>query len=63
MTSSAHMGVGVSRNQDDMRTNSIQGLTKRWSLGCVNSRPAARGSQDVGIVQLRDPFLADPCIF
>ena len=29
----------------------IQGLVKRWALGCVNSPPAARGSQEAGFTQ------------
>ena len=27
-------------------TIDVQGSAKRWALGCVNSTPAARGSQD-----------------
>ena len=26
----------------------LQGWAKEWSLGCVNSRPEARGSQEAG---------------
>ena len=32
---------------------------KEGSQGCVNSRPAARGSQDAGFTQPREHFLAD----
>ena len=32
-----------------------------YSLGCVNSPPAARGSQEAGITQPRAHLLADPC--
>ena len=32
----------------------------RWALGCVNSPPAARGSQEAGFTQPMD--LADPCV-
>ena len=40
----------------------VQGWGKKWSLGCVNSRHAARGSQEVGFTQPRDNSLAQPCI-
>ena len=40
----------------------VQGWAKVWSLGCVNSRPAARGIQEAGFTQPRDHYLADPCI-
>ena len=44
------------------RTNlDIHGLAKRWSLGCVNLLPAARGNQEAGFTQPRDHLLADPC--
>ena len=39
----------------------VQGSTKKWSLGCVNSRPAARGSQEAGFMQPRDLSFAQPC--
>ena len=29
--------------------NNIQSWAKKWSIGCVNSRPAARGTQERGI--------------
>ena len=41
----------------------IQGSAKRWALGCVNSHPAARGSQVAGFTQPRVPLLADPCTY
>ena len=31
----------------------LQGSAKRWALGCVNSHPAARGSQEAGFTQPR----------
>ena len=34
-------------------THYVQGLTKEWYLGCVNSHPAARGSQEAGFTQPR----------
>ena len=34
---------------------------KRWSLGCMNSHLAARGSKEAGFTQPRDNLLADPC--
>ena len=40
----------------------LQGWAKEWSLGCVSSRPAARGSQEAGFTQPRDHSLAQPCI-
>ena len=39
----------------------LQGLAKECSLGCVNSRTAARGSKEAGFAQPRDHSLADPC--
>ena len=33
----------------------------RWSLGCVNSLPAARGSQEAGFTQPRVHSFAQPC--
>ena len=41
----------------------VQGLAERWALGCVNSPPAARGSQEAGLTQPREPLLADPCTY
>ena len=41
----------------------VQGWAKEWSLGCVNSRPAARGSQEAGFTQPRDNSFAQLCIF
>ena len=35
---------------------------QEWSLGCVNSHPAARGSQEVWFTQPRDHSFAQPCI-
>ena len=37
------------------------GWAKEWCLGCVNSRPAARGSQEAGFTQPRDHSFAQPC--
>ena len=42
--------------------SNVQGSAKRWALGCVNSNPVARGSQEARFKQPRDNFLADPCI-
>ena len=42
--------------------STLQGWAKEWSLGCVNSRPAARGSQEAGFTQPRDHSFAQPCI-
>ena len=39
----------------------LQGLAKRWTLGCGNSPPVARGSQEAGFTQLIDHSLAQPC--
>ena len=39
----------------------VQGWAKEWSIGCVNSRPVARGSQEAGFTQPREHLLADPC--
>ena len=41
---------------------SIQGWTKEWALGCVNSCLAARGSQEAGFTQPRDHSFAQPCM-
>ena len=47
---------------DENEMNSVvQGSAKRRALGCVNSPPAARGSQEAGFTQPRDHLLADPC--
>ena len=40
----------------------LQGSAKRWALGCVNSSPAARGSQEAVFTQPRAHLLAYPCI-
>ena len=39
----------------------LQGWTKDWALGCVNSPPAARESQEAGFMQPRVHCLAHPC--
>ena len=39
----------------------VQGSAKRLALGCVNSPPAARGSQKAGFTQPRAHLLAKPC--
>ena len=36
----------------------VHGWAREWSLGCVNSLPAARGSQEVGFMQPRDHSFA-----
>ena len=41
----------------------IQDWAKEWSLGCVNSRPAARGSEEAGFTQPRVHFLAQTCTY
>ena len=40
----------------------VQSLAIKWSLGCVNSFPAARGSYEVGFMQPRDHLVAHLCI-
>ena len=35
----------------------IQSRAIRWPLGCVNSRPTARGIQDAGFTQPRDDLI------
>ena len=40
----------------------FQGWAKEWSVGCVNSRPVARGRQEVGFTQPRDHSFAHRCI-
>ena len=35
----------------------VQIYPKRWFLGCVNSRPAARGTQAAGFTQPRNHLL------
>ena len=40
----------------------VQGSAKRLSLGCMNSLPAARGSQEAGFTQPRSHTSGDPCI-
>ena len=39
----------------------IQGWAKEWSLGCVNSRPAARESLEAGFTQPRAHLIAHMC--
>ena len=41
----------------------IQGSVKRFALGCVNSPPSARGSQESGFTQPKAHLLADPCTY
>ena len=36
----------------------VHGWAREWSLGCVNSLPAARGSQEVGFTQPMDHSFA-----
>ena len=54
-----HSAVRIVKNRMD--PYSVQGSSKRWALGCVNSPPAARGSQEAGITQPRAHLLADSC--
>ena len=44
-----------------LRVLNIQGWAKEWSLGCVNSRPVARGSQEAGFTQPRDHSFSQRC--
>ena len=37
----------------------IQGSTKGWALGCLNSHPAARGSQEARITQPKAHLLVE----
>ena len=39
----------------------IQRWAKEWALGCVNLRPAVRGSQEEGFTQPRANYFAQPC--
>ena len=39
----------------------IQGWAKELFLGCVNSPPAARGSQEAGFTQPRDHYFTQLC--
>ena len=41
----------------------VQRWAKEWALGCVNSPPAAGGSQETGFTQPRDHSFAQPCTF
>ena len=41
----------------------LQGWAKEWALGCVNSPPAAGGSDEAGFTQPRAHFFAQPCIY
>ena len=41
----------------------LQGLAKRWALGCVNLPPVARGSQEAVFTQPRARYIAHPCSF
>ena len=45
--------------------NDIHDWAKEWSLalGCVNSRPAARGSQEAEFTQPRDHSFAERCTY
>ena len=51
--------TGNDKNQDIFHC--VQGWAKRWDLGCVNSPPAARWSQEAGFTQPRDHSFAQPC--
>ena len=50
------------RNSSSRHEFPVQGSAKRWSLGCVNSRMAARASQETGFTQPRAHLIADVCI-
>ena len=52
--------LGAEVHQVQSVSVSIQGWAKEWSLGCVNSCPAARGSQEAGFTQPRDHSFAQP---
>ena len=39
----------------------LQGWAKEWALGCVNSPPLARESQEAGVTQPRAHSFAQPC--
>ena len=39
----------------------VQGSAKMWALGCVNSIPAARESQEAGFTQPRAHFIVHLC--
>ena len=41
---------------------SLQRCSKKWFLGCVNSRPTARGSQEAGFTQPKNDLLEHICI-
>ena len=45
-----------------IQQNNLLGSAKRWSLGCMNLLPVAKGSQEVEFTQPRAHFLADPCM-
>ena len=47
--------------QWDSHYGYVQGSAKRWALGCVNSPPTVRGSQEAGFTQPRAHLIADPC--
>ena len=39
-------GAAVPLSKAKLLWNTVEGSAKRWILGCVNSLPAARGSQE-----------------
>ena len=43
--------------------HSVKSSAKEWTLGCVNSHPARRGSQEAGFTQPREHSLPEPCIW
>ena len=63
--SQAGPGRTVKQEQEEIAHNhvqafipgSVQGWAKEWSLGCVNSRPVYRGSQEARFTQPREHSL------
>ena len=61
---SSHRLLGMPNERTPPHTRyayHIQGWAKEWSLDCVNSPPATRGSQEVGFTQPREHSFAQPC--
>ena len=62
---SAPPGVGGGRRPGSGRGECaramVQGWAKEWSLGCVNSLPTARGSQEAGFTEPREHSFDQPC--
>ena len=51
----------TTRHLEDMHT--LQSSAIRWVLGCVNSRPTARGIQEAGFTQPRAHLIAHLCTY